>query len=254
MLGGMGESVPARVQLCGRLVVELDGERVEDKLPGRQGRVLFAYLATNRLRPIARDDLVEALWPGEVPAGAEASLSALLSKLRRALGADRLEGRATLQLQLPAGTVIDLEAASEALHRAESGLAQADWAGAWATARVPLHVAPRRFLPGEDAPWIEDVRRQLEKMYVRSLEITAEASLALGGTEIDTAERSARSLVRVAPYRETGYRYLMRTLDLRGNRAEALRVYEELRRLLRTELGAAPAGATQDLHRTLLGV
>jgi len=51
MLGGMGESVPARVQLCGRLVVELDGERVEDKLPGRQGRVLFAYLATNRLRP-----------------------------------------------------------------------------------------------------------------------------------------------------------------------------------------------------------
>ncbi len=178
----------------------------------------------------------------------------MVLKVRRALGADRLEGRATLQLQLPAGTVIDLEAASEALHRAESGLAQADWAGAWATARVPLHVAPRRFLPGEDAPWIEDVRRQLEKMYVRSLEITAEASLALGGTEIDTAERSARSLVRVAPYRETGYRYLMRTLDLRGNRAEALRVYEELRRLLRTELGAAPAGATQDLHRTLLGV
>jgi DNA-binding SARP family transcriptional activator/class 3 adenylate cyclase len=245
---------PARVQLCGRMVVELDGRRVEELLPGRQGKVLFAYLATNRLRPIGRDDLIEALWADAAPAGADTSLSALLSKLRRALGGERLEGRSTLQLQLPEGTVIDLEAASEALHRADSAVAQEDWGGAWAAARVPLHVAARPFLPGEDAPWIEDVRRQLDEMYVRALEITAEASLALGGTEIDTAERSARSLVRVSPYRDSGYRYLMRALDARGNRAEALRVYEDLRTLLREELGAAPANATQDLHRSLLGV
>ncbi len=32
------------VQLCGRLVAELDGHRVEDELPSRQGRLLFAYL------------------------------------------------------------------------------------------------------------------------------------------------------------------------------------------------------------------
>ena len=39
--------VPARVQLCGRMVIELDERRVEDKLPGRQGKALFAYLAAN---------------------------------------------------------------------------------------------------------------------------------------------------------------------------------------------------------------
>jgi len=34
----------ARVQLCGALVVELSGKRINHLLPGRQGRLLFAYL------------------------------------------------------------------------------------------------------------------------------------------------------------------------------------------------------------------
>ena len=32
------------IQLCGRLVVRLDGQRVEDSLPGALGPLLFAYL------------------------------------------------------------------------------------------------------------------------------------------------------------------------------------------------------------------
>ena len=36
--------VKARIQLCGRFVVDIDGSRIEDSLPGRRGRVLFAYL------------------------------------------------------------------------------------------------------------------------------------------------------------------------------------------------------------------
>ena len=38
----------ARIQLCGRFVVDVDGARVEDALPGRRGRVLFAYLVLHR--------------------------------------------------------------------------------------------------------------------------------------------------------------------------------------------------------------
>jgi SARP family transcriptional regulator, regulator of embCAB operon len=53
----MGEWTKARIQLCGRFVVEIDGSRVEDALPGRRGRVLFAYLTLNRGRPVARDEL-----------------------------------------------------------------------------------------------------------------------------------------------------------------------------------------------------
>ena len=245
--------VPARIQLCGRVVIELDGRRVEAELPGRQGRVLFAYLAANRLRPVGRDELIDALWPGQVPSGADSSLSALLSKLRRALGPERLDGRSTLQLQLPERSWIDLEAAMEAIHRAESAGTREDWAGAWSAARVTLHIARRPFLPGVDLPWIEGLRRELAEAYARSLEVSAEAGLALGGAELSTAERSARSLVKAAPFRESGYRLLMEVLTRRDNVAEALQVYEELRRKLRDELGAPPSAGTQELHRKLLG-
>jgi DNA-binding SARP family transcriptional activator len=242
----------ARVQLCGRIVIELCGRRVEAQLPGRQGELLFAYLALNRHRSVGRDELVEALWGERPPSGASSGLSALVSKLRRALGPGRLEGRGSLQLRLPAPSFVDLEAALEAIHRAEAALRREDWPEAWAAARVTLHVACRPFLGGEDAPWIEEVRTRLGDAYVRSLEATAESSLGIGGAELDTAERSARRLIREAPYRESGHRLLMEVLARRDNVAEALLVYEGLRQRLREELGAAPSGATRELHRRLL--
>jgi len=37
-----------RVQLCGAFAVELQGRRIDNLLPGRQGRLVFAYLALSR--------------------------------------------------------------------------------------------------------------------------------------------------------------------------------------------------------------
>lgn len=239
-----------RFQLCGRITVEIDGRRIEQELPGRQGRLLFVYLAANRLRPVTRDELVDALWPAEPPANVDAALSALLSKLRRLV---EIEGRGELRLVLPADAWIDLEAASEGLHRAESAAARGEWASAWGPARVTQHICVRGFLPGEDAPWVESLRGRLDAMYVRALELVASACLGVGGGELDTADRAARSLIEAAPYRETGYRALMEVLAARDNAAEALQVYERLRRTLRDELGASPSPATQELHRRLLG-
>ena len=240
----MGET---RIQLCGRLVARVEGRRVEAELPGRQGRLAFAYLAVNRLRPVSRDELADALW-AEPPAGD--ALSPLLSKLRRVLP---LDGRGEVRLALPADAWIDVEAATEALHRAESAVAQGDHAGAWSPARVAQHIASRDFLAGEDAPWIDAQRRRLEEILVRALELVGRACVEIGAGELDTAERAARSLIVRAPYRESGHRLLMETLAARGNTAEALLVYEELRRRLRDELGAAPSAQTQALHRQLLG-
>ena len=128
----MAEVSGTRIQLCGRLVVQLAGERIEARLPGRQGRLLFVYLAANRTRPATRDELVEALWQDTAPAGTDSSLSALLSKLRRVLPAGSLEGRSDIRLVLPADAWIDLEAAAAAIHEAESAVARSDWKGAWA--------------------------------------------------------------------------------------------------------------------------
>ncbi len=205
------------------------------------------YLLANRSRPVTRDELTGALWLDR-PAGDV--LSPLLSKLRRVL---QLEGRGEVRLALRGDAWIDLEAAAEALHRAEAAVARGDWTGAWGPARVTQHVAARGFLPGEELPWVEERRRQVEELHLRALELAGEASLRIGGGELHTAERSARGLIVRSPYRESGYRLLMEALAARGNGAEALLVYDDLRRRLRDELGAGPSPETQALHQRLLG-
>lgn len=232
-----------RIQLCGKLVVELDGARVEEKLPGRQGRLLFAFLAVNRNRTLLRDELIAALWPD----GRDGGLAPLLSKLRHIVPVE--ENR----LQLPPGAWVDVEAAGDAVHRAESAVALGDFHRAWGPSQVAMFVSSRVFIPGEDAAWIDEVRRSLAALHLRALETYAHAGLGIGGTELSAAVRAGRELVRLEPYRETGYRILMQALAGEGNDAEALRVYDGLRRLLHDELGTAPSAPTQELHRMLLG-
>ena len=97
-----------RIQLCGTLAVELDGRRIDRDLPGRQGRLLLAYLVLHRLRPVRRDELIDALWPRTPPTAADTALRALISKLRRLLPDGVLDGRTDLRLHLPTGAFVDL--------------------------------------------------------------------------------------------------------------------------------------------------
>ena len=242
-----------RIQVCGRLAVTWHGRRVEDDLPARQGRLLFAHLVVHRAHPVHRDALVHALWGEHAPDGAEATLRSVLSRLRRTLGSDAVTSGDVPRLVLAQDAFVDLEAASDGLHRAQAALAAGDPARAWAPARVALHTADRDFLPGYDAAWIGQVRARLDQLRLDALECVGEAGMAMGGGELEAAERSGRRLVDLAPFRESGYRMLMRALAARGESAEALLVYERLRVLLRDELGAAPSAETQRLHAGLLG-
>jgi DNA-binding SARP family transcriptional activator len=248
----MGGWTKARIQLCGRFAVEVDGARLEQALPGRRGRLLFAYLVLHRGRLVPRDELLVAGWGEDAPAEAGNALSVLLSKLRHGLGADRLQGRTGIELVLPPATFVDVEAALEGAHRAESAIAEGRWAQAWGPAGIAYHVATRPFLAGLDAPWIDQWRRRLEEVRLRGLECFAAAGLGLGGPALAQAEERARMLTQLAPYRESGHRIFMEALERRGNLAEALRAYERLRVLLREELGIAPSPAIQAVHRRLL--
>jgi DNA-binding SARP family transcriptional activator len=245
------ECPPLRVQICGTLAIERDGQRLDGLLPGRQGRLLFTYLVVNRHRRVPRDEVAEALWREPEPAAVDARLNPLVSKLRKVFGADTVDGRSTLRLCLPDAWV-DLEAAVEAIHRAESSVAQQDWTRAWGPALTALFAAERGFLPGEDASWIDEVRHGLADLHLRALECYAAAGLGLGGTELAAAVRAGRQLTRLAPLRESGYRYLMRALAAEDNLAEALGVYGQLSECLRDQLGVSPSPATRDLYERLL--
>ncbi len=238
------------LRLCGPLSAHVDGRDMTAHLPGRQGRLLLAYLAVNRDRACPRGELIDVLWPEERPASADAALSALLSKLRRALGEGALAGRSELRLSLDGALWIDVEHAAGAARRAELALHDGDWSGAADAARAALSDCLGAFLPDCDGPWLHEQRWRLDNVRVRALEVLADASLR-SGDPAEAAE-AARAAVALAPFRESAHRLLMEAHEAAGNPAEAMRAFEDLRRLLREELGTAPGPETMAVHERLL--
>jgi DNA-binding SARP family transcriptional activator len=175
---------PLRLYLCGHLALE-HGETViaERDFPARQGRLVWAYLALNRKRPVGREDLAEALWGDEIPDRWDSTINGVVSRLRAMLRQRgippegvRLEGDVGRYALLVAPTtIIDWERARAALHATDSLMRQRDYGAALAEARVALEIAARSFLVGESAPWIEGQRRAMVAMQLHALECTVEA-------------------------------------------------------------------------------
>jgi DNA-binding SARP family transcriptional activator len=242
----------SRIQLCGRLSVAFDGTELAGSLRGKQVPLLLAYLVLNRDRPVGREELIGALWPERAPRSQDAALRTLLSRLRSVLGHPVVTGRDELVLELPQPSWVDVEAAVSHAERAAASLQAGDPRAAWALAQVPLNIARRGLLPGAQAVWLDSRRRELSDVRLRALELIARAGLALGGAQLGSAQRTARSLIDAEPYRESGYVLLIEALAAQGNVAEGLRVFDRLRTLLRDELGTAPSPDAIAAHETLL--
>jgi DNA-binding SARP family transcriptional activator len=241
-----------RVDLCGDVRLEVAGRRRERELPGRLGRALLAYLTLHRQRPVGRSELVHALWRGGTESDRAATLSTLLSALRRTLSPELVQGRSELRLALPADAEVDVERAAVELERARAALDAGDHQTLRTTAEAALDVLELPLLPEFDAEWLDDRRAELEEDRLDALELLAKGALAGGRETLARAKAAARRLVALAPYRESGYELLMEAHAAHGNVAEALQVFERLRQLMRDELGTTPSAELRAAHEGLL--
>ena len=240
------------IRLCGRLTVEHQGRALHDALPGRQGRLVLAYLALVGDRRASRDELIDAVWRERAPADPDAALRTVISRLRAALPEGAIEGRHDLSLVIGPEDRLDVQEAEAALESARSLAGRGEWQAAEESAREALEIARAPLLPGHDAVWLEDWRRRLEGVAAEALELCIAAALRHEGGDLAAAERAARELVEREPYRESGYLRLMEVQAARGNVAEALRVFDRLRRLLMEELGTSPGANAKAFHERLL--
>jgi YVTN family beta-propeller protein len=254
----MAKALQLKVFLAGRVAVETDGGVTDEgRFPGRQGRLLFAYLVAEQGRAVPRDELAEALWGESLPATWDKALTVGVSKLRGLLTDLGLDGATALtgafgcyRLELPQGSWVDVVVAANAIREAEEALAAGDLEDAKAGAALAAALVQGTFLPGEEGTWVEEKRRGLVDIRGRALTALADACLRSG--DASEAVKWAEQAIVLAPFRETGYRRLMEAHTVAGNRAEALRVYEQCRRLLSEELGAYPSPETDSIYRSLL--
>jgi DNA-binding SARP family transcriptional activator len=228
----------------------------ESQMGGPQGRFVFAYLVAQRKRAVSQSELADAIWPGAVPISWDMSLSAIISKLRTQFGKlgidrSRIIGYAfgCYQFTPPAETWVDVEAALAGVDAAEGLVAAGKPHAAYGPSLIATTILRRPFLPGDDAAWSNERRDALASALVRALDCRVEALVANG--EVELALAHAREAVRLEPYRESGYRKLMRVQAQMGERGEAVRAYKELEKLLADELGVEPSDETTSIYREI---
>ena len=243
----------------GEVQVE-NGERLlrESQLGGPQGRFVLVYLVAERKRAVTQSELADALWSESLPASWPLALSAIVSRLRSRLAGvglprSRIIGNAfgCYQFTPPGETWVDVEAAMAGVDAAEGALVAGNPKAAFGPSLIATTILRRSFLPGHDGPWVDGRRAALASSLVRALDCRVDALIA--NHELGLALANAREAVRLEPYRESGYRRLMRVLAAGGDRAEAVRAYNQCRDLLQRELGVAPSAETEALFREIAG-
>ena len=245
-----------RVYLCGSVAIESADRLVRDgDLGGRQGRLLFVFLMSRAAQPVAKAELVRAMWE-DPPPSADTALNAVVSKLRRVLRSLEIDAPhgvctdvGTYRLALPSPWV-DLEVARTAADRAEGALRRGELCAAWADANVAATIAQQPFLPDESRGWVRRQRDVLSRVWRRSLLVLADVSTKNGEHELGV--HYASQVADAEPFDELACQSLMRAHATAGNRAEALRVYARCRKLFRDELGTEPSEKTAGVFLSIL--
>lgn len=226
-----GSTVPGdgvAVELLGPLRVELEGRSVTAAEWPRRAQELVALLALAENRRLARDRVLEHLWPHlDEPAGG-ANLRKAAHHARRALDAHEAVVLRGGGVQLFPGRVVTTDVESF-LHRATGALSTGD----------PVHCSEvAATCTGELLPdmlyegWTQDSRRRVH------------AHLA----ELLRRSGDLERLVEIEPTDEAACRELMRAAIEAGRRHVAIRWYERLRIALIRELGVRPDAETRALY------
>ena len=239
------------VALLGPLEVRTDGNPGDIvEVAGARLRALLIMLALHPGQLVTASQLIDGLWPQEMPAGAGNALQALVSRLRRALPEAVIESR-------PAGYQLKIDPRSTDIVRFEdlvaAGRAQLrdDPAAAGQTLRQALALWRGPALADvADTDFGQAAIARLDELRLTALEQRVDADLRTGNTASLVAE--LEGLVIAHPMREPLAARLMRALHAAGRRGAALEVYEQTRKRLVNQLGVEPSAELAALHLDIL--
>lgn len=245
--------VQMEVRLLGPVRV---GSAGDARTVGRAAeRAVLALLALQPGTVVAATRLMDALWGSDLPDDPANALQTRVSKLRRALAAAGMPAAAVVT-RAP-GYLLAVEPTAVDAHRAVRLIEEARRATSADPARAErLYADALALWHGEaleefgDADWAQPERVRLAELRLAAIEERIELLLAAGrhGEVLGDLER----LVAEHPLRERLRVQLMVVLYRAGRQADALKVYEQTRRVLAEELGLDPSPQLAALQAAVL--
>lgn len=216
------------LELLGTFELSYAGSRIP--LPSGAQRLL-ALLAVHTAG-VHRGAAAELLWPDCIPSRALANLRTALCHGRRAGPLTTVEC-VDRRLQLAPIVEVDLRLVRESAQRIVTDSAPPP-------EREELVSRLRdELLPHWPDEWLTLERERWDQLRLHALEGLAER-LRREGEYLD-AYQTALTATQIDPIRETAQRILVEIQLAEGNRACAVKRYQEYRRLLRHELGVEPS-------------
>ncbi|GAA2555104.1 hypothetical protein GCM10010435_27070 [Winogradskya consettensis] len=209
-----------------------------------QQRAVLAVILLNEGRVTSTDEIVEALWDGEPPAGATKTVRTYVSRLRAVLE--------------PAGAAIETAAGGYLLRTSPQTLDLARFhtlvtapvGDRTEQARQALKLFRGEPLAGLTGAWAETQRARLTYLRAAALETRFAAELDSGHHTDVIAEITGA--IKEFPFRERLRELHILALYQSGLRAEAFAAYRTVLELLDDELGVAPMPELQQLHQRML--
>jgi predicted ATPase/DNA-binding SARP family transcriptional activator len=240
-----------QIGLLGELQV-LDDDESDVVVTGAKLRALLVVLALHCGRAVPADQLVDALWGPDSSSAARNGLQGLVSKLRRGLGS------ASLVATRGGGYALEVPPESVDLHRFEQLVA----AGRAKAASGDLEGAIE-LLAGADSLWRGEALAEFAYEEFAAAEVNRISELRLAAVEerLDIELQLGRhravigeldALVAAHALRERLRGLLMVALYRAGRQADALRMFQEGRRILGEELGLDPGPELRRLEAAIL--
>ncbi|MBC8504943.1 MAG: AAA family ATPase [Anaerolineales bacterium] len=224
--------------------------------PTQKNKSLFQILLVEPGRHVPTDQILEYLWPDLPPRKAQNNLWVTVSQLRRVLQPDlQPRARSAYIHKQGEGYIFNsesdywLDGDAFAIH-----LASAQSATDFIT-RITAWDAARILYKGdylEDelyAEWAQIPRTQWRRRYDQLLINLAQAYGRNG--RFQQAITHCREILTLDTTNETAYQLLMRCHAALGERATALKVYDEAVQALQDEIGVNPMPETAELARQI---
>jgi TolB-like protein/DNA-binding SARP family transcriptional activator len=231
-----------QLSLLGRF--ELTGPDGPVDLTSKKLAGLLAFLACTAPEPQSRDKLMTLLWGSHFEAQARQNLRQAFTRLRRVLGEGALIANGET-VSLRPSTIASDVGRFETLLRDGSRDALNAAVGLYRDSMLAdIAISEEGW-----SEWLDIQRQRFEGLALDAMVKLGEQELQLGHHE--PALKAANRAIAVSNLREDAHRLVMRALAAGGRRADALKHYEHLAVLLKSQLAVEPDAATVSLAAEL---
>ncbi|HEX8494280.1 MAG TPA: BTAD domain-containing putative transcriptional regulator [Pyrinomonadaceae bacterium] len=223
----------------------------------KRARDILCFIASRRHRRASKDTIIDTFWGEADFEAVEKNFHPTVSHIRKALNSNQplkqnflLYRDGDYQFNPDFSYRIDIEEFERLVTEGEAARRAGQQERCLKLYEEAIALYRGEFMQGSYDEWVEEQRSYYSEQYLRMLE--ALASAAQKTEEWLRSLQLAQEILRNDPFREDIHCMMMRAHAGQGNRVAVKEQYENLRRLLRKELGVEPAAETQKMYRELL--